>query len=217
MRPWSLLLITALAASLAACGKPAEQATAPPAADAAAEAAIKVAAEATAAAGPLEQPELTIKDMMDQSIDPSGDYLFESVQDIATEKGASRKEPKTDAEWAEVRQHFQILHDAPRLLIQAGRKAGRPEDKPEHPEVENSPEQVQQLIDSERSKWVIRAQAMQTVAADGIKAAEAKDVTALSATLLKLDHACEACHLRFFYPRDQRAHQAAKEEGLTDY
>jgi cytochrome c556 len=209
MKPQSWILVAGLAASLAACGKPAEEAKAPPPSPA-----EQAATAATTAAGPLEQPELTIRDMMNQSVDPSGDYLFESVQDISNDKGVSKKQPKTDADWAEVRKHWQILHDAPRLMIQAGRKAGRPDDKTAFPAVENTPAQVQELMDTRRPDWIAANQRLVDAANEGLKATEAKDVTALSAALLSLDRACERCHLEYYYPRDERAKQAAREEGL---
>lgn len=209
MKPQSWILVFGLAASLAACGKPAEEAKAPPPSPA-----EQAAAAATAAAGPLEQPELTIRDMMNQSIDPSGDFLFEAVQDISNDKGVSKKQPRTDAEWAEVRRHWTILHEAPRLLNQAGRKAGRPDDKTLFPEVENTPAQVDEAIAANRADWIAATERLKVAAEEGLKATDARDVTALSAALLSLDRACERCHLEYYYPRDERAKQAAREEGL---
>lgn len=193
-------------ASLLATASACEQKQTPPSAPAA----------APVAAGPLDRPELTVKDIMDSMVDPAGDYLFESVQDIADKNGAHRKEPRTDADWAAVRKNWQALYDAPALLIQPGRKAARPEDKPEHPEVENPPEEVQKLMDAEHPEFAVRAQRMKDVAATGLKAVDARDVTALSASLLALDKACESCHLHFWYPNDKRAHQAAKEDGVIE-
>jgi hypothetical protein len=215
MKPYAWMLAVGLAVGLAGCGKPAEEAKAP-ALTPEQQAAAAAADAATKAAGPLERPELTVKDIMDSMVDPSGDALFESVQDIADASGWRRKEPRTDAEWAALRKHWQVLHDAPRLLIQEGRKAGRDEDKPDHPEVENPPAEVQKLMDAERPDWIVRAQRLKDAADLGFKAVDAKDVTALSAALLNLDKVCESCHLHYFYPNDQRAHQAAKEDGVIE-
>ncbi len=181
MKPQSWFLVAGLAACLAACGKPAEDAKAQ------LSPADQAAAAATAAAGPLEQPELTIRDMMNQSVDPSGDYLFESVQDIANDKGVSKKQPTTEADWAEVRKHWTLLHEAPRLLNQAGRKAGRPDDKTAFPEVENTPAETDALIAGHRADWIAATERLKVAAEEGLKATDAKDVTALSAALLSLD------------------------------
>ena len=56
-------------------------------------------------------------------VDPSGDFLFESVADIADEHGVTHKVPRTPQEWAAVRHHLQVLRDAPQLLIVPGRRA----------------------------------------------------------------------------------------------
>jgi hypothetical protein len=32
--------------------------------------------------------------------------------------------------------------------------------------------------------------------------------------LVGIDQACEVCHLRYWYPRDQRAQEAAKAAGI---
>src|SRR5262245_21032079 len=37
----------------------------------------------------------TIKDIMDSMVDPSGDFMFESVAQIADENGITEKAPKT--------------------------------------------------------------------------------------------------------------------------
>src|ERR1700692_636739 len=63
----------------------------------------------------------TIKDIMDSMVDPNGDFIFESVQQIADEKGVREKAPKTDAEWDEVRHHLFVLIEAPNLLVMDGR------------------------------------------------------------------------------------------------
>jgi hypothetical protein len=199
MRVGTLAFVAALAAVQAGCGKapsaPAEGAAAP------------------AAALPAGDTR-TIKDLMDAQIDPSGDFLFESVQDIADDKGVRRKEPRTEAEWAAVRQHLQVLIDAPELLIMEGRKAAGPDDRSANPAVENEPEEIDRLIAAERPEFVRRARALQDAARVGMKAVDAKDVPALSSALLGIDKACESCHLHFWYPKDQRAQLAAKEEGV---
>ena len=201
-----LIVAAGLLMTVSACSK----APTSPAADA-------EAAKTTVSAPPVPAGDTrTIKDLMDSLIDPSGDFLFESVQEIANDKGITKKQPRTDAEWALVAHHFTVLQQASDLLIMEGRRSARPEDKPEHPEVENPPEEVQKLMDAERPEFIRRAKALQAVAGDGLKAVEAKDVAALSATLLAMDKACESCHLHFWYPNDKRAHQAAKEEGVPE-
>jgi hypothetical protein len=156
---------------------------------------------------------LTIKDIMDSRVDPSGDFLFESVEDIADKRGITHKAPKTARQWAAVRHHLQVLMDAPALLIVPGRKAANPEDRSKNPAVENQPEQIQRLINAQHADFVVRAQRLHDAAAVGMKAAQAKDARALFVAISGIDKACESCHLHYWYPNDRRAHQAAKEEG----
>ena len=201
-------LVAALAALAAATAGCSRQDTA--------EAPQQAPAAAAPAAVPAERPELTIKDIMDSMVDPSGDFLFESVQDISDDTGVHRKEPRTDAEWAEVRRHIAVLQDAPRLMVMEGRRSARPEDRSTNPAVENQPEEVQHLMDTEHDVFVARAKGLQDAAVVAMKAADAKDVAALETALVGIDHACESCHLHFWYPNDRRAQQAAIEEGVTN-
>src|SRR6266700_2135108 len=92
----------------------------------------------------------TIKDLMDSMVDPSGDFVFQSIQEIADEHGTTEKAPKTDEEWEDVRHRLFILLEAPNLLTMEGRKVARPEDRSKNPQVENEPEQVQKLLDADR-------------------------------------------------------------------
>ena len=149
-------------------------------------------------------------------VDPSSDYLFESVAQIADEKGIRQKSPQTNDEGKEARRSAVRLLEAPNLLIMPGRKAARPGEKSENPEVELQPEQIQVLIDADRVQFVTRAQTLQKAAQATLAAVDAKDANALFAAAGQLDKACENCHLHYWYPNDQRAQQAAREEGITD-
>jgi hypothetical protein len=158
----------------------------------------------------------TIKDIMDSMVNPSGEFIFESVQKIADEHGISEKAPKTDAEWEEVRRHLFVLLEAPNLLITEGRKAARPEDRSKNPEVENQPEEVQKLLDADRPSFIRRARRLQDAAALAMKAVDAKDKDALFQAIEGIDKACENCHLHYWYPNDKRARDAAKQDGITE-
>ncbi len=158
----------------------------------------------------------TIKDIMDSMVDPSGDFVFESVQEISDEHGITEKAPKTEAEWEAVRHHLYVLMEAPNLLIMEGRKAARPEDRSKSPLVENQPEEVQRLLDADRPSFIRRARRLQDAAALALKAVDAKDKDALLRAIDGIDKACENCHLHYWYPNDKRAQQAAKEDGVID-
>ena len=170
-------------------------------------------AKSVTASAPLNTATMTIKDIMDSRVDPSGDFLFESVEDIADKRGITHKQPHTAKQWAAVRHHLQVLMDAPTLLTVPGRKAANHEDRSKNPAVEKQPEQVQLLLDSQHADFVVRAGRLRDAAAIGMKAAEARNPKALFVAISGIDKACESCHLHYWYPNDKRAHQAAKEEG----
>lgn len=158
----------------------------------------------------------TIKDIMHSMVDPSGDFLFQSVQQISDEHGVHEKAPQTDAEWEDVRRRVMVLQEAPPLVTAPGRMAARPRDRSKDPEVENEPAQVQALLDADRPAFLRRAQRLHDAATVAMKAVDAKDKDALFRALDGIDKACENCHLHYWYPNDKRAQQAAKEDGLTE-
>jgi hypothetical protein len=158
----------------------------------------------------------TIKDIMHSMVDPSGDFVFKSVQQIADEHGIREKAPETDAEWRDVRDHLTVLLQVPDVLTAEGRMAAHPKDRSKNPEVENEPADVQRLLDADRPSFLRRARRLHDAAAVAIKAVDAKDKDALFRSLNGIDKACESCHLHYWYPNDKRAQEAAKADGITD-
>jgi hypothetical protein len=158
----------------------------------------------------------TIKDIMHSMVDPSGDFLFKSVQQIADEHGVTEKAPETDAEWEDVRQRLAVLMEAPDLLTAEGRMAARPKDRSRNPQVENEPADVQKLLDTDRPNFIRRARRLHDAAAVAMKAVDAKDKGALFHALDGIDGACESCHLHYWYPKDKRGQEAARENGNTE-
>lgn len=158
----------------------------------------------------------TIREIMHTMVDPSGDFVFESVQQISDDKGIHEKAPKSDSEWNEVRHHLTVLQEASELITMESRKVGRPEDTSENPAVELEPAESQKLIDGDRSNFIRRARRLNDAASFAMKAVDAKDKTALLGALDRVDKACESCHLKYWYPNDKAAQQAAKLAGLTE-
>ena len=164
-----------------------------------------------AARGPV-----TIKDIMHSMVDPSGDYLFQSVQTIADEHGTREKAPESDADWADVRARVIVLQEAPAILSADRRMAARPKDRSKNPAVEDEPWEIQELLDAQHPEFVRRAQRLQDAAAVAMNAVDAKDKRALLLSLDGIDKACESCHLHFWYPKDERAREAAKADGVLE-
>jgi hypothetical protein len=158
----------------------------------------------------------TVKDIMHSMVEPSGDFLFQSVQTIADEHGVREKAPHTEAEWDGVRQRLLILSEVADPLSAPSLRAARPRDRSKNPEVESEPEEVQRLLDTERPDFIRRAYRLRDAASIAMRAVEAKDKDALTVGLDGIDKACESCHLHYWYPHDKRAREAAKENGIIE-
>lgn len=158
----------------------------------------------------------SIKDIMDSMIDPSGDFMFEAVAEIADERGITQKQPQTDQEWQEVRNHSMILYEGMNLAMMEGRKVAEPGDKSKFPEVELEPEEIQKLIDGDRASFIRRAKRLQEAASLSLTAIDARDPKALFSAIEKIDRACENCHLHYWYPKDSRAVSEAKKNGVYE-
>ena len=163
---------------------------------------------------PKAADERTIKEIMDTMVDPSGDVVFESVQEGADQNGVTQKFPQSDVEWEEVRHALSILAQAPGLLTADGRKAAPPGTRSMSPLVENEPPEVDRLIAADRPGFVKAAKRFGDAVAKAQKAVEARDKDAYKASLDGIAKGCEACHLEFFYPNDKRAQDAAREDGI---
>jgi uncharacterized membrane protein len=154
----------------------------------------------------------TVKDIMHSMVDPNADFLFQSVQTIEDRHGITEIAPHTDADWDNVRQRLMVLQEAPELL--QGRRAARLRDRSKNPEAESEPEDIQKFLDTDSATFLQRARRLRDVASMTMKAVDAKDKDALLLGLDGLDKACESCHLRYWYPNDKRAQEAAKEDGV---
>ncbi len=169
-----------------------------------------LAGSACAKTQPVE-PDLiqtaTIKDIMAAMIDPSAEYLFELVVTTADEHGITEKAPQTDEEWNEARSRAVTLLEAPNLLVMKGRKVAKPGDKPENPQLELTPGQIQTRIDNGRIRFMDRARALQEAAMRALNAIDSKDKHALLDALTGIDKACENCHLDYWYLSDNKTAQ----------
>jgi hypothetical protein len=158
----------------------------------------------------------TVKDIMHSMVDPSGDFLFHSVQMISDDRGIREVAPGTDAQWQDVRSRVQVLMTVPDLLSVPGLRAARPRDRSKNPEVEDEPAEVQKSLDSNGSDFARRARKLGDAASVALQAVDSKDKDALIRALDGIDKACEVCHLRYWYPKDKRAQEAARASGILE-
>lgn len=148
---------------------------------------------------------------MDGIIDPSADVLWDSVAYIATTKGIEDRQPRTDDEWKKVRYGAITLIEAANLLSMHGRRvAGDPADgTPTAGDAsvgtgELTHAEIQQRIDSSHAAFVQFARNLQDAGLKALAAIEAKDATALMDAGGRIDEACEACHVTYWYPNQNR-------------
>lgn len=157
---------------------------------------------ATACTGPAPQyqNEITVKEIMDSVVDPNADFVWQSVSTAETIKGTEEKAPRTDEEWREVRRHTVAIMEATNMLQVPGRRVARPGEKADDPRIEEPPEVIQTLINSDRATWYENARGLYAAAALLLQAVDAKNVRGVMDAGDKLDKACEACHLKYWYP-----------------
>jgi hypothetical protein len=163
-----------------------------------------------------QQPEYrlnTVKDVMDSIVDPSSDYIWDSVETTVSAKGVEEKAPHTDEEWKEVRRHAVMLLEATNLLQIPGRHVAKPGEKADDPKVELSPEQIEDLINKDRASWNKYAQGLHDATMQAFKAIEAKDAEGLLNSGDGIDNACEQCHLHYWYPNEKLPEAASQKSG----
>ena len=152
----------------------------------------------------------TIKDIMDSMVDPSGEFVFQSVEIVSDEHGVREIAPHSDADWDAVRLRLIILSEAPNLLAMPGRRVAPPDVKSQNPQIELQPAQIQELIDGDRTAFIRRARGLQDAVAIAMKAVDARNKAALFQAGEGIDKACESCHLHYWYPNDKRAQELFK-------
>ncbi|PKM37299.1 MAG: hypothetical protein CVV06_06625 [Gammaproteobacteria bacterium HGW-Gammaproteobacteria-10] len=137
-------------------------------------------------------------------IDPNVDYVWNSVATISTREGIEERRPQTDDDWQLVRQHALTLVEASNLLLIEGRKVAVQGASTSIDPVELSPQDIQRLIDANRSDYVKRAHSLHNAAQLFLAAIDKKDVDELVQAGGVVEQACEGCHSQFWYPNDNK-------------
>lgn len=163
------------------------------------------AAAPVAAIAPQPSPFIlsaSIQDIMTSIIDPSADYLWDSVSVIGTADGIEQHQPRTDEEWLEVRHKAITLMEATNLLAMAGRRvvAEGKHMQDEGLEGNLTAAQIQKLMDDDHASFVAFAHALNTATGQALQAIDKRDVDAFLEAGGTIDEACEACHLKYWYP-----------------
>jgi cytochrome c556 len=144
----------------------------------------------------------TVQDLMDGEIDPSADALWDSVAYIATQAGVEDRKPRTDAQWKAVRASAVTLIEAANLLSMAGRRVANADSSVGLGEL--PPAQIQRRIEASHDSFVQFARTLQDAGLKALSAIDAKNPQGLMDAGGAIDEACEACHVTYWYPNQNR-------------
>jgi len=139
-------------------------------------------------------------------IDPAADALWASVSTVITAAGMQEKQPRTEAEWQTVRRHAVTLIEGAHLLAIPTRRVAAPGGTTEDsaiPGIER-PENIQKAIDADRASFVRAAMRLRHAGIVALKAVDQRNPQRLVEAGGDLDAACEACHLKYWYPHSPR-------------
>jgi hypothetical protein len=125
---------------------------------------------------PPFKPVGSIKQVMESTVHPSAEVVFESVGTIISASGTEEIAPKNDQQWAAV-QHSALTAEAGNLLMMPGRA-------------------------KQDGEWMKLAQGLVDVGLVAHKAAQAKNAEALFEAGGQIYEACLRCHSRY-WPKDR--------------
>jgi hypothetical protein len=148
-------------------------------------------------------PITTFREVMKSIVEPSADYIWDSVATIVTAKGTEQREPRTDEQWDEEHKHAVALVEATNLLLVPGRHVAKTNEGADNPDYERDPREVDKLIAADRAKFLKHVGALREAAMTMLKAVEARDVKAIDENGGVLDKACEDCHVTYWYIPDK--------------
>ena len=196
----AVLLITLAVLGLTACNRGSE-----PEIGACETSPAEIAASMPPATTPEPSPFIltaSIQDLMLSIVDPSADSLWESVSTISNQDGITQNQPRTDAEWEELRHKALALMEATNLLSMQGRRVVEEGKHLADEGVEGNltAAQIQKLIDDDHATFQAFAHALHDTTLKALKTIDTRDVDAFFDAGGDIDTACEACHVKYWYP-----------------
>ncbi len=152
------------------------------------------------------RPEVSIQELMQSVVDPAADALWESVSSVTTASGTEEHQPRTDEDWATLRQHAVRLAESANLLVIRGRPVAHPGSTLDDAHLPGllDAAQIARALDADRPRFERFAHGLHGAASEALKAIDARDVPRLSVAGAAIDRACESCHLVFWYPNSRR-------------
>lgn len=117
-------------------------------------------------------PVVTMKQLMDEVFEPAADHYWNAVGSTSDKNGTVDHAPRTDEEWAAVRNQATVLAEAANLMMMDGRAVNRAE-------------------------WMTLSTEMRTAATRARDAAAAHDRTRVFDTGAELYDSCVNCHSKY--------------------
>ena len=153
---------------------------------------------------PEYQPTAAIKEIMQSTVDPSADEIWNSVGTTYTIAGEEKRAPKTDEEWTALHHSAIRVIEAANLLQIPGRHVAPPGDDDEtrlqgHGD-ELSPEQIEVEINKDRAGWIKFTHGLHDAMVPVLSAIDSRNPEALVQSGGDLEMACENCHKHYWYP-----------------
>lgn len=169
-------------------------------------AAVPALAACACAGGPARpdrtapyRPVATVQELMLNTIDPCADALWDAVAYISSPAGVEDRRPRSDAEWQDLRARALTLIEAVNLLAMPGRPVSGAPAAPVAAGELSAPE-IQARIRDTRPAFVQFGRVLQQAGLEALAAIDARDPQQLLEVGSRLDEACEACHLTYWYP-----------------
>lgn len=145
----------------------------------------------------------SLQDIMRFIIDTNADDVWNAFSTVITAEVEVEKTPQTDEEWAIVRRSALTLAEAANLLIIPGRKiAHAGESTSSHP-IELEPESIAREISQNKQVFHAYANALHETSLEIVAAVDKRNSDEIIRLGGKLDHICESCHARFWYPGER--------------
>ena len=161
---------------------------------------------------------VSVKELMNDMIDPASDNIFNAVRTVIGEKGIVETEPKTDEDWGKVRIGAVTMAEGIYLL-----KIPRPIAPPG--ELNNSvgpdaselaPDQIKAKLEADPVLWNAKIEALRNIGLEILEIVKRKDARELGDAGEILDQACENCHLEYWYPDEKDLMKKLDRRLLSD-
>jgi len=153
-------------------------------------------------AAPLSLPpslvaQMTISELMKDTIDPAARALWTAVSYVATAEGVTETMPETEEDWIALREKADSLIKAGTMLILPGVKIG--DASAETPPYQYTPVEIERLIQQDPGEWRNYADRMQTSVLRLMDAIDRRDLAAYTDLGPPINQACQGCHAQYWY------------------